>query len=374
MTPHWLPVVFLLLASPAVAQVQLPELNSAEPIVATAQAGNRWQLGSYEVWVLRGNCLIEQGKGYARCREAVLWIDHANAAEQRRHKVIAYLEGDVEVALDRRPGATRLTDRAWLGRFYSSADVRVRTAATAGKPEILPPIYWRGMERRTPESAEGGWRPEVQRAQYTAPASPAGPPPASAPALAPGRTLAPAPIPVTRGQPTVAAGGRRILVYARSDVPVQAQWFPDPATNQWVAVIDAGVNVLVEGMPKCGTIDILTDRLVIWTTSLQAPDLNHPTLQDQGTQLEFYMEGNIVFREGERTINADRMYYDVANHVGTVLNADVLTPIPSYGGLLRLHADVVQQIAPIVTLPKRLPHVQPHGRTGLSAPVERGLL
>ena len=58
------------------------------------------------------------------------------------------------------------------------------------------------------------------------------------------------------------------------------------------------------------------------------------------------MEGNIVFRQGERTIYADRMYYDVPNHVGTVLNADVLTPVRTYEGLLRLHADVVQQTAP----------------------------
>ena len=39
------------------------------------------------------------------------------------------------------------------------------------------------------------------------------------------------------------------------------------------------------------------------------------------------------------------MYYDVPNHVGTVLNADVLTPVPNYQGLLRLHADVLQQTA-----------------------------
>ena len=57
------------------------------------------------------------------------------------------------------------------------------------------------------------------------------------------------------------------------------------------------------------------------------------------------MEGNIVFRQGQRTIYADRMYYDVPNHVGTIINADVLTPVPTYQGLLRLHADVVRQTA-----------------------------
>ncbi len=54
--------LLLLFAAPAAAQVQLPELSAAEPISITAQAGNQWQLGSYEVWVLRGNCVIQQGQ------------------------------------------------------------------------------------------------------------------------------------------------------------------------------------------------------------------------------------------------------------------------------------------------------------------------
>ena len=72
----------------------------------------------------------------------------------------------------------------------------------------------------------------------------------------------------------------------------------------------------------------------------------HGTLQDERTPLEFYLEGNIIFRQGERVINAQRMYYDVPNHLGTILNADVLTPVRNYQGLLRLHADVVQQTGP----------------------------
>ena len=44
----------------------------------------------------------------------------------RQNKVIAYLEGNVEVLVDRGPSAPRLTDQAWLGRFFSSAGVQVR--------------------------------------------------------------------------------------------------------------------------------------------------------------------------------------------------------------------------------------------------------
>ena len=40
-----------------------------------------------------------------------------------------------------------------------------------------------------------------------------------------------------------------------------------PATNQWIGIIDAGVNIIVDGLPDFGTIDVSTDRLVIWTTA-----------------------------------------------------------------------------------------------------------
>ncbi len=144
--------------------MQLPRLNAGDPIEITAQAGNQWQLGSYEVWVLRGDCVIRQGKGLASSREAVLWIDRAGPTERRPNKVIAYMEGDVKVLLDLGPNAPRLTDRAWFGRFFSSAAVQVHAATVAGKPDVLPPVYWRGMEQRTPESPAGtGRRPPSRR-------------------------------------------------------------------------------------------------------------------------------------------------------------------------------------------------------------------
>lgn len=335
--------------------MELPRLNAADPIQITAQAGNQWQVGSYEVWILRGDCLFQQGTGYARCSEAVVWIDRAPNMEQRPHKVIAYLEGNVELAFDSRPGAPRLTDKTWFGRFFSNANVHVRAAAVAGKPDVPPPIYLRGMERRSPETNDNaGWRSRVQPAQYAAPAQAPGaaPPLVTVPADSPFPANRPGvpvpamgPAPGMGGPATAMAGGRRIRVFTRSDAPVQAQWFPDPTSNQWIAVIDSGVNVIVDGLVDGGPLDVSTDRLVIWTTGTQAPDLQGGTPQDQRVPLELYMEGNIVFRQGERTIYADRMYYDVPNRVGTVLNAEILTPVRNYAGLLRLHADVVQQTA-----------------------------
>lgn len=348
-------VHFLLLAaSTALAQVQLPEINSAEPITITAQAGNQWQVGAYEVWVLRGDCLIQQGQAYARAREAVLWIDRANAVDRQPNKVIAYLEEDVEVVVDRRNAGTGLKDRTWLGRFSSSAGVQVQAVAVAGQPDVVPPIYQRGIERRSPDVNDAGWRPRVQQTQYTAPAPTASPAPTTGgsstfPATRPGSPEAAlVPVPAMGGPAGPAAlvgGGRRVRVFPRSDVLMQFKLEPPPPnSNQWTMIIDSGVNVIVDGLSsEIGTLDISTDRLVIWITSTEKPNLSGPVVQDERVPLEFYMEGNIVFREGERTIFAERMYYDVPNSVGTVLNADMLTPVRSYEGLLRFHAAMLQR-------------------------------
>jgi hypothetical protein len=285
---------------------------------------------------LSGDCVIKQAGNQARCREAVLWIDRAGPTESRPHKVIAYLEGDVVMSSDG-GGGVRLTDQTWFGRLESTAAVDVRPAAAASNPGSLPAIYWRGMERRRPEPAQSLLPGRVEAAQFNTPLNSA--------------TVAPPAAPLG-GAPILPAGVRRVSIFPRSNVPVNGEFRTDPATNRQMAWITSGVNVIVEtegtvpGLGTVGTIDVSADRVVIWTAGLSGFDPNRPTVQDRRAPLEFYLEGNIVFRQGERTIYADRMYYDVTNQAGTLINADVLTPVWTYQGLLRLHADVVQQTGP----------------------------
>ncbi|MEE9601900.1 MAG: hypothetical protein V3V75_01240, partial [Thermoguttaceae bacterium] len=309
----------LLSASAAVAQVSLPEPNAAEPIVVTAEAANRWRQGAYEVWLLKGNCRIAQGDDLAKSNEAVLWIDHAEAVGRRRSKIIAYLEGGVSLQREHQGTPTRLTDSSWFGRFYTDTSIRINVANVGSEPQVKPAVFQRGLQRRNPTPADISQIATVQQTQFNEPID---------------ESIDPRAIP---------GGTRRVRVFPRSNVPVQAQWFPDPNSNQWIGVIDAGVNMIVDGMAGVGSIDVSTDRLVIWTTDMQEPDLSGQTLQDGQIPLEIYMEGNIVFRQGERVIYAKRMYYDVANRVGTILEAELLSPVPEYEGLMRLHARVLEQ-------------------------------
>jgi len=170
----------------------------------------------------------------------------------------------------------------------------------------------------------------------------------------PGSGNAPATLAAPVAEPTP-VGSRRITVLARGDAPLQLEWFRrDPQSDQWIAVIGQGVNVIIEGLTgvevgplDVSTIDVSTDRLVIWTRGIGVPELNGQSPIPDDVPIEIYMEGNIVFREaddGERVVYADRMYYDVNNRIGIVLDAEMLTPVPEYEGLLRIKSEVLQQV------------------------------
>jgi len=310
------------IAGPAAGgQIELPVPDAQQPIVISSQRADRWQEGSHEVWVLHGRCEIRQGANRATSRDAVLWVDRADAFSSRPHLVIAYLEGQVAVDFPR-PGAQHVVSgrsaqtmvaESWLGRFHSHTAIQIQAPVASDEPTVKPAVYQRGLLARK------GDPPAVQPAQFTQPE------PLPAPA---------SPVP---------ASGRRIRVFPRSSVRVQARWFPSPSGQEWIAVIDSGVNVLIDGVDALGSIDVATDRLVIWTTG-QQPDLSGQSVQGRDVPLEFYMEGNIVFRQGTRVIYADSMYYNVRQETGVVLQAEVLTPVSSYQGLLRLKADVFQQL------------------------------
>jgi len=290
-----------LAVGPARAEVELPEMDPASPVVITAQAANHWQQGEYEVWLLRGRCQIQQGRASAQSDEAVLWIDSASPLTRERNKVIAYLEGNVAISwgsgdeketrhiLPERPGGcfaqnvpgpffvTRLTDRSWFGRFETAAEVRVHAARVAGRPAVEPPVYRRAWERRQPPPSPGA----IRRTQFVRPIDEA----QSTDDIDAG--------------PAPAADTRRILVVPRSNVAAQVHWFRDPKSDDWIGLINSGVNLIVYGVRDLGVIDVVADRLVIWTRGFDEPDLSGEKIQAQDIPLEIYMEGNIVFRQGE---------------------------------------------------------------------------
>lgn len=147
-------------------------------------------------------------------------------------------------------------------------------------------------------------------------------------------------------------GAQSVEIVPRNGIASNIQFIQRPnATPQGetVAVANEGVTVVIRdvqaqlegGSYELGTVTISADHVVAWTPLLQNMFNSDTPVEVEG---EMYLEGDIVFRQGERIIYANRMYYNVARRLGIVLAAEVVATTPQYDGLVRLKADVLQQL------------------------------
>ena len=130
---------------------------------------------------------------------------------------------------------------------------------------------------------------------------------------------------------------RHVQILPRSDL-TQLQSFPNPATGERIVVYTGGVTILIDGLPSrvgqftfSGSIDITADRVVAWTTDNQLE--SGQATQSENAPLELYMEGNVVFREGDRILQSKAMYYNVPMYNGVSLDTELLTPVPKFPGI-----------------------------------------
>ena len=95
---------------------------------------------------------------------------------------------------------------------------------------------------------------------------------------------------------------------------------------------------------ELGTISLSADRVVGWLPGSMT-DLFYGNTDMSQSEGELYLEGDIVFRQGERIIYAESMYYNVNSQRGMVLDAEAITTIPEYQGVVRLKAEVLEQVS-----------------------------
>lgn len=321
------------------------------PIRISADRAYRWRQDGEDVWLLQGGCEIAQGETTIRGEEAVAWIERPEEKGGAIERVAAFVSRGVVIdqrgkaggggredgrtpsgAESQVPGPRAPSDKdrqtavPWFGRLYSDRAVEFQVRQILGEPPVKPALYQAAVERRSPPRTEG-----IQRTQFSE--------------FAPERIAPP-----QTSSPVV--GSRRVQVFPRSGVPIQAQFKQNPANpSEWIATINTGVKMRVDsggvslgGFGTIGsTIDIEADRIVIWTTG-ELGDFARGTSQAENVPLEVYLEGDVVFREGDRVVFAQSMYYNVAQRTGIILNAEVVTPVPNYAGILRLRTDVLRQV------------------------------
>ncbi len=181
-------------------------------------------------------------------------------------------------------------------------------------------------------------------------------PPVEAPrVIGPNEPLLPATPQVSdaKFQLLIGGGSQSVEIFSRgAAMPAQIETQNRPEANETVVIARGGVTVLVRDvmaqMPTgqtldLGTITLSADRVVAWLPLVTDFISGGGSLaQAEG---EFFLEGNIVFRQGERVIYANSMYYNVTRQYGMVLDAEAITPGIDFEGVVRLKAGVLQQVS-----------------------------
>lgn len=160
---------------------------------------------------------------------------------------------------------------------------------------------------------------------------------------------------VLEGRAQAAPPGRReIGIYPRSDQLPNTSTGQDPNNpDRSVHVVTNGINITIKGFNESvssleGTVqDIVADNGVIWMRNTGPLQLGDKNVQSAEDDFEVYLSGNIVFRDGNRTVFADRLYYDVRNKLAYIVDGEVITPIPNAAqlrmkGSVRMKAEVLR--------------------------------
>ncbi|MCY2982369.1 MAG: organic solvent tolerance protein OstA [Planctomycetota bacterium] len=362
------------------------------------------QQGVYDIYTFTGGCRVYQGSFSATCDKAHIWVDRTqteSSTEQQPKKVILQTIGNCVV---RWSEEQRIEDQEWMGRLFSNLDLgfhvdvweqtngqvpdlnwssggSVRNAVAwsnndstrtqlANQNEILPRPGVQSTPRGGVEVPNGAMAPSMQigNTQLGGTVIDAGAPKLfesiqPAPAKMeevqsfqlPGQVdFGPAPVagPVAFADPTAVRsspriGARTFDFGGRGGTNPELTTMNRPDRGDSVITLRGGIRLMFGGAAvqtgsgpmDQGTVLIEADNAVIWTAD--ATRLNSKKIDD--LPVEIYIEGNVVFQQGQRKIYAERMYYNVQAEYGMILGAEVLTPAPQYEGIVRLKADVIQQ-------------------------------
>ncbi|MGL4594345.1 MAG: hypothetical protein ACRCUY_06410 [Thermoguttaceae bacterium] len=324
----YLPVPGRMLETVGTTTFSLAKPSNTEPIIFSAKSGWIKETKQYAIYFLEGDCSIRQGNQSAHGPAGVVWVDKTKHPVEGTREVTIYLETDdvqIPIAIETvETGVpTRIFDKKWLGRFTTSTSVQTLIMTPEQPHEKDPAILERGL------AAMSGDVAIIQQVQYVAPTS----------ASQLSATASPQKF-------------RRIRLNPRGDEAFDIRFDPFPNDpNRGVIVISKGLNLIIDGVSGGDyvvgdIIDITADHAVIWAANPTKMSRNQELVEDSQQDFEVYLEGNIIYRDGSRTIEANRMYYDAKNKIAYILNAALTSPIAGVQGLngdLHLKAEILQQ-------------------------------
>jgi len=329
------------------ARAQSPLAEQANRVDARGDSILRWSDTPDEYYIVEGRCRLNAPQGSLSSDRMVIRV--ARQANTGIWQVTVAAEGNVQ-------GNERSIDSPFRGQW---------TVAT--EPTIDAPQY-RGLAKTRPPEIDSLTPRLVAPVQYTPRSDTTGlidsgpttvmmqDPAATTPRIiGPDEPLLPAEPKGNDGrfQLILGGGSRSLEIMSRgTQSSAQIETQNRPEVGETVVVARGGVTILIRDvqaeMPggqrlDLGTVSLSADKVVGWLPIVTGL-FSGATALDQA-EGEFYLEGNIVFRQGERVVYADSMYYNVTRQYGMILSAETITPIPEFDGLIRLKADVIQQVS-----------------------------
>jgi len=289
--------------------VQEPRPSPTEPITIAADSIRNWTENDERVLILKGNVFVSQGIRSIRAPQAVVWVKDGQGRAALK-KIELYADGGVRVDGARKRSETKDLLETLETRTAIAVEMKERLAGSA----VDDAVYQRALARRGGSPLGGA----VHQAAFQA-------------------------------GPDGGAGDeplRRIRLGTRTFKPWDLETV-DISADERAWVITGGLNLIVYNVAGIGTVDILTDRAVIWwprgagNQGMAGAEIT----QSQREPLEVYLEGNVVVRQGPRTIECKYMYYDVARSVAVASDAELEADSEQIGSPVYFRARQLRQVA-----------------------------
>ena len=142
---------------------------------------------------------------------------------------------------------------------------------------------------------------------------------------------------------------RRYTITGRHENSYQVSSRINPVTGRLETVFTGGVNIVVEGFADerftsvihGDILDLSAENAVIWSESDFQTGAGTGLLSADSA-LEVYLSGDIECRMGDTCITADRMYMNVRDRIGAIMNAELVTPIPGRDVKVRIHSNLLR--------------------------------
>jgi hypothetical protein len=303
---------------------------SPDPVEVSGNLIHRWQVGGADASLLEGDCILRHRGKQVSADSMLLLVDGP----------VGHVRSRVVVAGLREAGAKAIKPQVFT--FETLSEPKIQASLFRGKPKQQPTL----LSYLPDDAAQGSETSPIQQAQF---AETIVTPPAAGPApitLSDGAT--------TGGVTFMTGGGTRsVEIRARgASRPPVIESINRPDVGETVILARGGVTVLIRDVTaqlpsgelmELGTISLSANRVVGWLPLVSG--IFNGTADLSQSDGELYLEGDIVFRQGQRIIYAESMYYNVNAQRGVILNAEAITTIPEYQGIVRLKADVMQQIS-----------------------------